>query len=147
MIKLTTSQINLDKVKKKLEERLKPKLELEVGFFESATYNNGIKVAQVAYWNEYGTSTIPPRPFFRNAIKEKSKEWLNLIQSTQLKTKDMGETLAIVGTESSSDISDSITNLSSPPNAKSTIAQKGSSNPLIDTGFMRDSVTYRLKGR
>ena len=145
MIKVTTSQINLDKVKKKLEERLKPKLELEVGFFESATYKNGIKVAQVAYWNEYGTSMIPPRPFFRNAIKEKSKEWLNLIQSTQLKTKDMGETLATVGTESSSDISDSITNLSTPPNVKSTIAQKGSSNPLIDTGFMVKSVTYRVK--
>ena len=99
MIKVSTSKINLDKVRKKLEKRLNPKLELEVGFFESATYKDGTKVAQVAYWNEYGTPTIPPRPFFRDAIKEKSKEWLKLIQSTQLKTKDMGETLAIVGTE------------------------------------------------
>ena len=160
MIKVTTSQINLDKVKKKLEERLKPKLELEVGFFESATYKNGEKVAQVAYWNEYGTSMIPPRPFFRNAIKENSKEWLKLIQSTQLKTKDMGKTLAFVGDNASYDISDSITNLSSPANSEKTInggwitlpngkrfkvKGKGSDNPLIDTGIMVKSVTYIVK--
>ncbi|MEF2551313.1 hypothetical protein VQ042_08035 [Aurantimonas sp. A2-1-M11] len=37
-----------------------------------------------------------------------------------------------------------ITALRSPPNAPSTIRQKGSSNPLIHTGAMRAAVTFQL---
>ncbi|MCY1185956.1 hypothetical protein D9M73_267810 [compost metagenome] len=35
-----------------------------------------------------------------------------------------------------------ITDLKDPPNAKSTIAKKGSDNPLIDSGHMRQSIRY-----
>ena len=38
-----------------------------------------------------------------------------------------------------------MTDLRTPPNAHSTIAKKGSSNPLIDTGAMRQSVTHALQ--
>lgn len=144
MIKVTTKKPDLDKIKKKLEKRLNAKLQLEVGFFESAKYSDGKHVAQVAHDNEFGTSTIPPRPFFRNAIKDKSKEWLELFRDTQFKTKDMLKTLGIVGTIAKDDIATSITDLSSPPNAPYTVKQKGSSNPLIDTGLMRNSVSYEI---
>ena len=142
MIKVTTKKPDLDKIKKKLEKRLNPNYNLEVGFFESAKYSDGKYVAQVAFDNEFGTSKIPPRPFFRNAIKDKSKEWLELYKDTQFQTKDMLQTLGIVGTVIKDDIATSITELSDPPNAPSTIKQKGSNNPLIDTGFMRNSVSY-----
>lgn len=37
-----------------------------------------------------------------------------------------------------------ITDLRDPPNAPYTIEKKGSDNPLIDTGSMRSSVTYKV---
>ena len=89
MIKVTTKKPDLEKIKKKLEKRFNAKLQLEVGFFSTAKYSTGEYVAQVAYWNEYGTTLSPPRPFFRNAIKDKSKEWSELYRDTQFKTKDM----------------------------------------------------------
>ena len=144
MIKVTTKKPDLEKIKKRLEKRLNAKLQLEVGFFSTAKYSTGEYVAQVAYWNEYGTTLSPPRPFFRNAIKDKSKEWLELFRETQFKTKDMFKSLSIVGTIAKDDIFTSITDLSSPPNAPYTIKKKGSSNPLIDTGLMRNSVSYEI---
>ena len=144
LIKVTTKNPDLEKTKKKLEERLNAKLQLEVGFFSTAKYSTGEYVAQVAYWNEYGTTLSPPRPFFRNAIKDKPKEWLELFRDTQFKTKDMFKSLSIVGTIAKDDIATSITDLSSPPNAPYTIKKKGSSNPLIDTGLMRNSVSYEI---
>lgn len=144
MIKVTTKKPDLNKIKKKLEKRLNAKLQLEVGFFSTAKYSTGEYVAQVAYWNEYGTTLSPPRPFFRNAIKDKSKEWLELFRDTQFQTKDIYKSLSVVGTVAKDDIATSITDLSSPPNAPYTIKQKGSSNPLIDTGVMRNSVTYEI---
>lgn len=159
MIKVSTKKPDLDKIKKRLEQRLNAKLQLEVGFFSTAKYSTGEYVAQVAYWNEYGTTLSPPRPFFRNAIKDKSKEWLQLFRDTQFKTKDMYKSLSIVGTIAKDDIATSITDLSSPPNSEITInggwirhangkafkvKGKGSSNPLIDTGLMRNSVSYEI---
>ena len=144
MIKITTKTPALEKIKKRLEKRFNPKLQLEVGFFETAKYGTGEYVAQVAYWNEYGTTLSPPRPFFRNAIKDNFKEWLELFRETQFKTKDMFKSLSIVGTIAKDDIATSITDLTSPPNAQYTIDKKGSSNPLIDTGLMRNSVSYEI---
>ena len=159
MIKVTTKKPDLDKIKKKLEQRLNAKLQLEVGFFSTAKYSTGEYVAQVAYWNEYGTTLSPPRPFFRNAIKDKSKEWLELYKDTQFQTRDIYKTLGIVGTVIKDDIATSITDLTSPPNSPITInggwirhsngkafkvKGKGSSNPLINTGFMRNNVSYEI---
>ena len=42
-------------------------------------------------------------------------------------------------------IQQSIRDLRDPPNAPATIERKGSSNPLIDTGFMRLSVSWRVQ--
>ncbi len=33
-----------------------------------------------------------------------------------------------------------------PPNAPSTVDQKGSNHPLVDTGEMRNSIEYRIDG-
>lgn len=144
LITLSASQIKTDAIKKKIEAQLNSKLKLEIGFFETAKYTSGVQVAQVAFWNEYGTVTAPPRPFFRNAIEENKKEWLDLFKRTQIKTKDIAKSLNIVGTVAKDDVSDSIVNLSSPPNNNKTIGAKGSSNPLIDTGVMKNSVTYKI---
>ena len=50
---------------------------VRVGIIEQANYDgsDGESVAQVAFWNEYGTARTPARPFFRNTIAEHKDEW------------------------------------------------------------------------
>ena len=43
--------------------------ELEVGFFPVSTYGNGLPVAQVAYWQEYGTYNLTVRAVFRTTFQ------------------------------------------------------------------------------
>lgn len=121
---------------------------LRVGFLEGATYPNGTPVAAVAAWNEYGTRTIPARPFFRNMIAAKSKEWPDGI-ATQLRLTryDVALTLQRTGAAIRGQLQLSIRSTNTPPNAPSTIAKKGFNNPLIDTGHMLNSVDYEVTTR
>lgn len=52
---------------------------VRVGYLESSTYPDGTPVAQVAFWQEFGTPgarfPIPPRPTFRMMIAKHKKEW------------------------------------------------------------------------
>jgi hypothetical protein len=50
---------------------------VEVGFLEGATYPDGTSVPMVAAIQEFGApkAGIPPRPFFRGMIADKSPEW------------------------------------------------------------------------
>lgn len=59
-----------------LEKRIgKGEPEVRVGFLQTATYPNGQSVAEVAAWQEFGTKSIPARPFFREMIRTKSASW------------------------------------------------------------------------
>ena len=136
-IKSDLSNININ-----ARDLLKVKGKLQVGFFESAKYPNGVYVAQVARYNEFGTSKIPMRPFFRNAINTNTKKWFASMQ--QLLRANDDRVLEKVGEIARGDIVQSITTLNTPPNKQSTIDTKKSSNPLIDTGLMRRSVTYKV---
>lgn len=124
---------------------------MSVGFFSTAKYPDGTPVAAVAAWNEFGTSRIPERPFFRNAIVGADKELMPVLKKG-IDPRDMALdhiTAAKLGLVMQARVQRSITDLSSPPNAPSTTAPrplgKGSSNPLIDTGFMRQSTTYKVE--
>jgi len=120
---------------------------LRVGFISSETYPDGTNVAQVAYWNEYGTVKSPPRPFFRNTIEAKSPKWgaamgKNLVASGY----DVDKTLALVGTGIKDQITQSIVDFAAPGNAPYTIAKKGFDKPLIDTGQMQRAVDFDITG-
>lgn len=122
----------------------KNKSQLEVGFFETAKYENGKYVASVAKTQEYGTLKIPARPFFRNAIQKNQAKWFNFFKSQFLANQDLELTLNQAGEIARGDIVNSIMQTNTPPNAESTIKAKGSSKPLVDTGFMRSSVTFKV---
>jgi hypothetical protein len=123
---------------------------VEVGFLAGATYPDGTSVPMVAAINEYGAPSrgIPPRPFFRSMIAEKSKEWPDAVQkllkahgyAADATLMDMGELIK-------GELQQSIVDLISPPLAASTIAAKGSSKPLVDTGVMLRSVDYAVKSK
>ncbi|HDZ5042716.1 TPA: hypothetical protein RTG66_001553 [Campylobacter jejuni] len=129
---------------KKFSNILNNKHKLEVGFFETAKYENGEYVANVAKIQEYGTLKIPTRPFFRTAIQKNQGKWLNIFKNQTLVNQDLELSLNQVGEIARGDIVNSIMQTNTPPNAEATIKAKGSSKPLIDTGFMRSSVNFRV---
>jgi hypothetical protein len=106
----------------------------------------GATVAEVATFNEFGTRNIPERSFIRSTMDENVKDLLALNKSLFYRMAEgkvtTAQALTILGLKIQALIKAKITNLRTPPNAPSTIAKKKSSNPLIDTGLMRNSVTF-----
>lgn len=114
----------------------------------SVAYKDGPTVAQVATWNEFGTDTIPPRPFLsgwvdanasriRKMLSDAGKEVLKGQLPTEAALAKVG-LLCVGGIQAS--ISDGV----GQGNAASTIARKGSSKQLIDTGQLRSAITQRV---
>lgn len=118
---------------------------VEVGFLDGATYPDGTPVAAVAFWNEFGTSTSPARPFFRNMIAAESPSWPDKLAAAYKATGGDGQkSLALMGEDIDGALKQSINDFSTPGNAPSTIAAKGFDKPLIDTGHMVNSTGYRV---
>lgn len=123
---------------------------LTVGIHEDAGGSGGKTLAQIAAWNEFGTPTIPPRPFMRPTIDSQgSKAEQMLSQEIEKifqgkKKANIMTALGRVGAFLAGAIQRKITTLKRPPNAPSTIKKKGSSNPLIDTGAMRQAVGFKV---
>lgn len=111
---------------------------------------------QKAIWNEFGTRRIPERPAVRTAIRggKASNEALLKSEAVKIvKAAAIGHGAAPIktnalrrlGVKVKGDIQDEIDAWSTPPNAPSTIAKKGSSNPLIDTGAMKSAVGWEVE--
>lgn len=121
--------------------------EVRVGFMEDSTYPDGTSLPMVAAINEFGAPSRgqPPRPFMRNTIAAHRKEWpkaaADLLRANDYDAK---KTLALVGEGIKSQIIEQIDLLVDPPLAPSTIARKGFDKPLINTGFMRNSITVEV---
>ena len=147
-VKVTVKRTGGKKLQRLLREAGKGGVSgVKVGFFSTAKYEDGTPVAAVAAWNEFGTKTIPERPFFRNALAESERSVGRILQAG-LDTKKMvvGEQLAgRVGAHVQGKIQDSITSLKEPPNAPETVKRKGSSDPLLDTGTLRNSVSWEVE--
>jgi len=112
-------------------------------------YPDGESVAEIAIKNQFGVpKKIPARPFFTNAV-DKSKEQLAAltareiiaVQNNKINVKNA---LTLLGEFMIGKIRKEITDLRDPPNSAATIKEKGSSNPLIDTGRMRASTTQSV---
>lgn len=117
---------------------------LRVGFIDSATYPDGQNVASVAFWNEYGTERVPPRPFMRTTVAQKKQAWIDLV--VQLVPIHGGRlSLLKLGERIQGDLVFSILNFTDPPNAPYTIKKKGFNKPLVDTAQMSRSVSYELE--
>lgn len=140
--------IGLGEVEKALRDKLQnldTKKVLNVGFFDTAKYPDGQGVPLVAFWQEYGTLKIPKRPFMRNAVAKNKVKWVQTFKHFAKGDATTEQILGKVGEIVRGDIVKSIGDTTTPPNAPATIAMKGSSHPLIDTGFMRQSVTFEVE--
>lgn len=119
---------------------------VKAGFLEGATYPDGTPVAAVAFWNEFGTTNIPPRPFFRTVITEKSSEWADRLGKAVVYYEyDAEKSLDAIGQVIVEDIQQSIVGWTDPENAESTEKKKGFNKPLIETSHMQNSVEHEVE--
>ena len=117
---------------------------LRVGVLENATYPDGTPVAMVAFWNEYGTRTIPVRAFFRTTISENKKNWVLSVQNLAKQHSDGKKILGLMGEHIKGQIVNSINTWSDPPNAPYTVKQKGFDKPLVHHGIMMRSISWEV---
>lgn len=126
---------------------------LRMGFLEGANYPGGVNgaplsIAQVAFWNEFGTVRIPARPAFRTTIAKQSKTWGDKLGKAVVATKYDGQkALALLGQSMRDDLEAEIAQWSTPGNAPSTIARKGFDKPLVHTGVMQRAPDYEVKAK
>ena len=144
------SRKQLDKIEKELDYLKKHTV--WVGFVDDKADKkvNGVEIWLYANFNEYGTSNIPSRPFFRTAlnnnrkyIKEQLKELLGKVATGKMTGK---MALKSIGLEVQGLIQDSIKNGNWESNAPSTIrAKNGTGQPLIETGSMLRAVSFEIR--
>ena len=124
-------------------------LQVRVGFQQGgATEDDGTDICDIAMWNELGTERAPARPFLRMSVDEnedKIKDFLKSKKADIVGGASAEQVLKEIGIFQKDLIQEKITNGSFVPNSAYTIAKKGSSKPLIDTGRMRQSVNYVIK--
>ena len=90
---------------------------------------------------------IPERSFLRNGHDENADR---IIEQTEraigqvlIGAMEVDDLIELYGQQMSTAIKTYMRNLSRPANHPFTINQKGSSNPLIDTGGLLESITYK----
>lgn len=117
----------------------------------SNAYPDGTSVILVGATHEFGSESnnIPERSFLRSTVHNNRRKYKALIKKLAIKivngSMNAKVALNLLGTQVASDVRDTITDIKIPPNKAGTIASKGSSNPLIDTGHLRQSITYEIK--
>lgn len=138
----------LEQALKELSAKVKTASTVRIGFLEDATYPDGTSVPMVAAIQEFGAPArnIPPRPFFRNMISNKSGEWPKAIGDLLEKNKyDSKKTLEQVGAAIKGQLQQSIVDFDSVPLSPKTIKRKGFDKQLVDTGTMLRSVDYEVE--
>ena len=136
------------KMMKKLMEMSKK--EVLVGYARGTTESDGTDLVDIAIANEYGTSTIPARPFMKQAVEKldnHNSQIGKIITNCLAKDGSVETALNQLGVIGKGYVQKEFVDGDFVPNAPTTIARKGSDRPLIDTGTLRQSVTYIIRER
>lgn len=103
-----------------------------------------LHVAQVAFWNEFGTVTSPPRPFFRQTIDRHASEWGDELKTFLKETNYSAfRSLRLLGLLVKEQIVVSIEKWPAD-NAPLTVHIKQFNHGLLDSGVMARSVDYEM---
>lgn len=110
-----------------------------------------VRVVDVAEWQEYGTPRIPSRPYFRPAIAARGSDW-NRQRNMFVQQAIRGfiapeQVFSRVALIAAGDIQQAIKAVTAPPLNPHTVARKGFSKPLVDTGRMWQSFTGQVRKR
>ena len=127
----------------------KPMITVGIHAEEGAQQEGALTVLDVATINEFGLG-VPERSFIRawfDSSKVQNRNTMSALARSVVQGKiTRDQALDQFGQRLVGDIQTRIAKGIDPPNAPATIKRKGSSKPLIDTGQLRASVTYRVQG-
>jgi hypothetical protein len=150
MVTLTGGD-GLEKALAEIASKLSKASAVDVGFLEGATYPDGKSVAEVAAFQEFGApgAGIPPRPFFRTMIAEKSPEWPEAVGALLVANGyDAAKTLGQTGEAIKGQLQQSIVDTYAPPLSEVTLMLRKmrSENPdLVVTGATVGEAARRVK--
>lgn len=122
-----------------------------LGAKASASHGGGMTNVDVATIHEFGApgANIPERSFIRAGVDEKlitiRKTMVRLSKSYITGKVDLDQTLGIIGQQVVGVIQAKIASNVPPPLAAETIRRKRSSRALIDTGQLRQSISYEVR--
>lgn len=127
---------------------------VHVGYFGQVRHiskdgKRSITLGNLAGIHEHGTKHIPKRAFIAPALKKNRGKYLKLVGKSFLPIvrgkQTTTQTWHYIGQQAVKDVQSFMLSASFTPLKEKTIKQKGSSRPLIDTGQLRQSVTYQVK--
>lgn len=125
---------------------------VEVGLPSGGQHNDtSLSMHELGMVHEYGSPTrnIPARPFIAPPIKDNVEKYKRMMRDQALKLifrrTTLHNALSLVGEAGKADIQKYMLSANFAPLSAATIERKGSSKPLIDTGQMRNAITYEVK--
>jgi len=124
---------------------------VDIGFYGDGN-DPETNMAERAAVNEYGTNHIPSRPFNRQAFDNNLpnlKRYIGGLYGRLIHRRTTPKRMFVqLGEWYKGKLQEEITSGNFVPNSPNTVAQKGSSRPLIDEGEMRRDVKVKIsKGR
>ncbi len=123
---------------------------VDVGILPNAGSNQGVRIVDYAVFNEFGTATIPARPFMRKTADD-SQKTLPAFMGFLITNLVNGKTTPVrvqhtLGQWYQARIRTTIGSARSwaAPNAPMTLSMKSHQSPLLDTYSMYNSINYKL---
>lgn len=130
---------------KKIAMRMNGPNSVKVGLPKgSNNYPDGTSVIMVGTVHEFGSPSrgIPQRSFLRSTVREKRRSYKIMFKKIAKQIVDgkidMKKGLGLIGLQVSTDVKEKITDIKSPA------LKYRQGNPLIDTGHLRQSITYKV---
>ena len=115
----------------------------------SIAYPDGTELLDVAVTNNFGTDKVPRRDYMtpggQNAVKKTAPIAKQQVLRINMDEQTVEGALKIMGPVAQAEMSLAVRDLRTPPNAERTIAEKGSDNPLVDTGLLQQSQTWVVR--
>ncbi|MGE4336223.1 MAG: hypothetical protein AB7E55_09645 [Pigmentiphaga sp.] len=151
-MKLNTSVSGGDRLGDKLRqirERLQKNSGVLVGLpAGTGSYEDGAPIAVIAAVQEFGSAdgVVPERSFLRVPLRQNAEDFKAVWRAQIPKVVDgeltMHQLMSQLGARAAGVSQEAISEGIAPGNAESTKKRKGSSKPLIDTGALRQSITF-----
>lgn len=125
-------------------------IRVKVGVPKASGEQDGVSLVEIATINEFGNPSrnIPERSFIRETVQEETKSLKKLAAKETKKIFNLEssteKSIGVIGEFTKGKIVKKFTNNNWKANAPLTIALKGSSTPLIDTGRLRQSIQWEI---
>lgn len=109
--------------------------------------DDNITNAELGALLHFGNEHIPARPWLDIGVARGNAKYAEVIERRVKAGENLEDCLEEIGVLAQGEVQLYMRELRSPPNAPSTVRQKGSDNPLIDNGELRQSVTHLVTNR